>query len=126
MAPINKNHLSTSTAVIEQYARDPLVYTGNVRVRTGHETMRAIAEALTAVRAGHLGPTPALILHGEDDLLVNIAGSRELMALLEGSKDKTMVAFPGLKHELLSEPGPRGGAEVLRVVVEWLAAHGGA
>ena len=123
--PLNTHTLSTSPSVIANYKRDPLVYNGPLRVRTGHELMVGIESALAAVREGGLGDTPLLVVHGEADVLCSIAGSRALLGLLAGAKDKTLVPLPGLKHEVLLEPGPRGGAEVTRVVTAWLGARAG-
>ena len=87
--------------------------------------MTGVEAAFAAVASGVLAPVPLLILHGEEDVLCNIAGSRKLLAALggEGAKDKTLLPFPGLKHEILTEGGPRGAPEVLRALQAWLEAH---
>ncbi len=112
--------LSTDAAVVAQYARDPLVYHGAMRVRVGYEMMQAMA----AVRAwaGELS-LPLLVLHGEADALCRVEGSRWLMTALTACPDKTLRTFPRLFHEIFNE---REGGDIVRGAGEWMLAHAGA
>ncbi|CNL93126.1 lysophospholipase [Mycobacterium tuberculosis] len=71
------------------------------------ETMPRRAPALTA---------PLLVLHGTDDRLIPIEGSRRLVECV-GSADVQLKEYPGLYHEVFNEPERN---QVLDDVVAWL------
>ena len=96
--------------------KDPLVYHGQLRVRVGYELMKAMAAAHSWAAGLTL---PVLIVHGEQDTLCSISGSRQLMGSL-GSADKTLLPLPGLMHEVFNE---RSGLQTVATVGDWLLKH---
>lgn len=115
--PLDPSKLSCDPHIVENYKRDPLNYHGSMRVGTGYQVMTAIADALGAAPAMG-GATPLLVVHGAADELCLPAGSRALMAAAGGVGDKTLIEYPGLRHEILNE---RDGAErVTGDILAWL------
>ncbi len=105
--------ISRDPAVVAAYNEDPLVYHGKVPAGVGRallqvgETMPRRAPALTA---------PLLVVHGGDDRLVPVDGSRRLVECV-GSTDVELKVYPGLYHEVFNEPER---AQVLGDVVSWI------
>jgi alpha-beta hydrolase superfamily lysophospholipase len=62
---------------------------------------------------------PALVMHGSEDKLVPVAGSRLIEETI-GSPDKTLKIYDGLYHEIFNEPEQD---QVLDDLVAWLDAH---
>jgi alpha-beta hydrolase superfamily lysophospholipase len=64
---------------------------------------------------------PLLVLHGEDDPMCPVAGSRAFFARVHvpGSR---LLAYPGLRHEIFNEPEQEQVFEDLRRWLEELAA----
>lgn len=91
--------LSRDPAVVQAYVADPLISTA-LSVRLATELLRA-AERVRA-QAERIR-TPLLIVHGEDDRVCSIEGSRELYAAL-GPALCELRGYPGLRHEVLNEP----------------------
>lgn len=108
--------ISRDPAVVAAYKEDPLVYHGKVPAGIGRalllvgETMPQRAPALTA---------PLLVVHGEQDRLVAVAGSRRLVECV-GSTDVELKIYPGLYHEVFNEPECE---QVLDDVVSWITAR---
>lgn len=108
--------ISRDPAVVAAYKDDPLVYHGKVPAGIGRallqvgETMPRRAPALTA---------PLLVVHGEQDRLISVAGSRRLVECV-GSTDVELKVYPGLYHEVFNEPERE---KVLDDVVSWIAAR---
>ncbi|MCV7051379.1 lysophospholipase [Mycobacterium heidelbergense] len=105
--------ISRDPAVVAAYKADPLVYHGKVPAGVGRallqvgETMPQRAPALTA---------PLLVVHGSDDRLIPVAGSRRLVDCV-GSTDVALKVYPGLYHEVFNEPERD---QVLADVVSWI------
>ena len=110
---LDVNAISRDPAVVAAYNADPLVYHGRVPTGIGRallqvgETMPQRAPALTA---------PLLVVHGSDDRLIPIAGSRRLVECV-GSTDVQLKVYPGLYHEVFNEPERD---QVLDDVVSWI------
>jgi len=110
---LRANGLSRALPVAAPYKRDPLVRhrrvpagTGRVLLRVG-ETMPKRAPALTA---------PLLVVHGSDDRLAPVAGSRRLVECA-GSTDVELKVYAGLYHKTFN------GSQRYRVlddVVSWI------
>ena len=97
--PIDPAVLSRDPEVSRAYAEDPLVYHGPFR----RETLNAFGDALQSVAAGgRLGPYPVLWIHGEEDALVPLAGTRETIELIRGDRFEEKV-YPGARHEVFNE-----------------------
>jgi len=117
LQPLDPSTVCGDVGVVSAYTRDPLTYTGGMRIRVGAEILRAVA----AARAfAHELALPVLIQHGADDVLCNPAGSRAYMDLLTATRDKTLTEYAGLRHEIFNEPSH---PTVLADTVAWLRAH---
>ena len=109
--------LSSDPEVERRFRADPLCYNRGLRAGFGHAFQRAAAD--TQPRLDRL-TLPLLVMHGADDRLTNPAGS-ELLHTRARSADKTLVLWPGLRHEIFNEPG---GDAVIGCAVDWLDARG--
>jgi alpha-beta hydrolase superfamily lysophospholipase len=97
--PIDPAVLSRDPAVGEAYANDPLVYHGPFK----RATVQAMRAVLSAIDAGPgFGALPTLWVHGSDDQLVPLAGTRAGLAKLRGS-DFTERIYAGARHEVFNE-----------------------
>jgi alpha-beta hydrolase superfamily lysophospholipase len=97
--PISPAALSRDPAVGAAYAADPLVWHGPMK----RPTVEAFAHTLETVsKDGDIGPLPLLWLHGDDDRLVPLAGSRVGIEELRGN-DFTERIYPGARHEVFHE-----------------------
>jgi alpha-beta hydrolase superfamily lysophospholipase len=110
---LDVNAISRDPAVVAAYNADPLVYHGKVPAGVGRamlqvgETMEQRAPSLTA---------PLLVVHGSDDRLIPVEGSRRLVGSV-GSDDVELKVYPGLYHEVFNEPEQD---QVLGDVVSWI------
>jgi alpha-beta hydrolase superfamily lysophospholipase len=107
--------VSRDPAVVAAYNADPLVHHGKLPAGIARallsvgETMPRRAAALTA---------PLLVVHGEEDKLIPVAGSRRLMECV-ASEDAHLKVYPQLYHEVFNEPER---AVVLDDVASWIEA----
>ncbi len=107
--------VSRDPAVVAAYNADPLVHHGKLPAGIGKallsvgETMPRRAAALTA---------PLLVVHGEQDKLIPVAGSHHLMECV-ASEDAHLKVYPELYHEVFNEPER---AVVLDDVASWIEA----
>ena len=105
--------VSRDPDVVAAYENDPLVHHGKLPAGIGRaligvgETMPQRAPALTA---------PLLVVHGEQDKLIPVKGSRRLMEFV-GSTDTELKVYPELYHEVFNEPER---AVVLDDVASWI------
>ena len=107
--------VSRDPEVVAAYMADPLVHKGKLPagiakalIQVG-ETMPRRAGALTA---------PLLVVHGEQDKLIPVSGSRHLIECV-GSDDAHLKVYPELYHEVFNEPERD---LVLDDVVSWIEA----
>lgn len=107
--------VSRDPEVVAAYNADPMVHHGKLPAGIARaligvgETMPQRAPALTA---------PLLIVHGEQDKLIPVQGSRHLMECV-GSQDADLKVYPELYHEVFNEPER---AVVLDDVASWIEA----
>ena len=105
--------VSRDPEVVAAYNADPMVHHGKLPAGIARaligvgETMPQRAGAITA---------PLLVVHGEQDKLIPVQGSRHLMECV-GSQDKELKVYPGLYHEVFNEPER---AAVLNDVASWI------
>jgi alpha-beta hydrolase superfamily lysophospholipase len=105
--------VSRDPEVVAAYNADPLVYHGKLPAGIGRalmsvgETMPRRASALTA---------PLLVVHGEQDKLIPVAGSHHLLECV-ASEDAHLKVYPELYHEVFNEPER---AVVLDDVASWI------
>jgi alpha-beta hydrolase superfamily lysophospholipase len=90
--------LSHDPAVVAAYDADPDVFK-TFSPRWFFEARRAQEEVRD--RAGEIR-LPSLVLIGDEDHIASPDRAREVFARL-GSADKTLIAYPGLFHELFNE-----------------------
>lgn len=113
---LDSSAISRDPAVVTAYDTDPLVHHGKVPAGIARglllvgETMPGRAPALTA---------PLLIVHGSDDRLISVDGSRRLAECV-GSTDVELKVYPGLYHEVFNEPEQN---QVLDDVISWINAR---
>lgn len=108
--------VSRDPDVVAAYEADPLVHHGKLPAGVAKalldvgETMPQRAASLSA---------PLLVVHGEADSLIPVAGSKRLVECV-GSSDVTLKVYPELFHEVFNEPERD---EVLNDVVSWIEAR---
>lgn len=111
---LDATKISSDPSVQRAYAGDPLI--------PGTASLRLIVEfalACARCREGAAGITlPWLVVHGEADEIAPAAGSRILYEQL-GSRDKRLVIYPGLRHEVHNEAGA-ARAEFLDLISRWI------
>ncbi|MCW2688459.1 MAG: lysophospholipase, partial [Mycobacterium sp.] len=105
--------VSRDPDVVAAYEADPLVFHGKLPTGVARallqvgESMPQRARALTA---------PLLVVHGDEDKLIPVEGSRLLVDCV-GSTDVNLKVYPGLYHEVFNEPEQ---AVVLDDVTSWI------
>ena len=108
--------VSRDPDVVAAYLADPMVHQGKLPAGIAKaligvgETMPQRAAALTA---------PLLIVHGGQDKLIPVDGSRRLLECV-GAADANLKVYPELYHEVFNEPER---AVVLDDVVSWIEVH---
>ena len=115
---LGSTNVSRDPVVVKDYEDDPLNHNGKVRARTGAEMLLAVQRVVAGM------PTitvPVIVMHGGDDKLVPVAGSRLIHDTI-GSEDNTLKVYDGLYHEIFNEPERE---QVLDDLVAWLDAHVG-
>lgn len=95
------------------YDADPLVHHGGVSARSAWSLLEAGQQVLA--RAGGL-QLPLLIMHGAQDAIAGVEGSRRLLAAA-GSRDRRIVEFEQGFHELMNDSDR---AEFYRELLDWL------
>ncbi|MEV6818700.1 lysophospholipase [Nocardiopsis dassonvillei] len=98
-APIDPSTLSRDPAVGEAYVADELVWHGPFKRATVNAMLTEIERGLAA---GSVGPLPLLWVHGSDDRLVPLEGTRVGVMAIMG-EDFTARVFPGARHEVFNE-----------------------
>ncbi|MEV3977426.1 lysophospholipase [Nonomuraea sp. NPDC049758] len=97
--PIDPATLSRDPSVGAAYADDPLVWHGPFK----RATVEAFAAMLdTIAKGGTFGALPTLWVHGDDDQLVPLAGSRVGVEAVKGT-DLTERIYAGARHEVFNE-----------------------
>ena len=99
-------------ALITKYT-DPLVYTGNIRIRTGTEILRLSYYLLKNLKSVSI---PFFVLHGSDDQVTDPKGSQELYDQAS-SQHKNIKLYTGLLHDILFEPERVG---IIEEIIEWM------
>lgn len=111
-------HTSRLPDAVQAYRADPRNFRGKVPARTGASMLR-LSGALWPAYARWTLPT--LVLHGSEDRLADVRGSRRFVEAI-ASPDRTFHEVPGGYHELLND---RGAEEVRGVLLDWLSARAG-
>ncbi|XP_021890492.1 uncharacterized protein LOC110809085 [Carica papaya] len=99
-------------ALLAKYS-DPLVYTGPIRVRTGHEILRISSYLMRKFKSITV---PFFVLHGTADRVTDPLASQDLYNEA-ASKFKDIKLYDGFLHDLLFEPER---AEVAQDIIDWM------
>ena len=118
LVTIDPQAISNDLGEVAAYAADPLNHHGKVPAGTLGEVVRFAQRLPSRLPALTL---PLLILHGEDDRLAGVSGSKMIMENV-GSRDKLLRVYPGLRHEIFNEI-PDARAEVFADLQSWLSDH---
>ncbi|MCH8890934.1 MAG: alpha/beta hydrolase [Myxococcales bacterium] len=111
---LDPNALSRDPEVVRAYLEDPLVQR-RITASLASEIMSAMKSTVAAaVRV------PMLLLHGEDDPICPVAGSRSFFEQLTVTQ-RGLRTYPGLRHEIFNEPER---AAVLGDLVGWVRELG--
>ena len=108
--------VSRDPEVVAAYEADPLVHHGKLPAGIGQALIgigRSMPRRAAAITA------PLLIVHGGQDKLIPVSGSRRLVECV-GSSDVNLKVYPALFHEVFNEPEQ---AVVLDDVVSWIEVH---
>lgn len=116
MFAVDPSLVSRDPDMVAKYAGDPLNAHAKVPVRTLAEIVRfvEVVPGLLPVIT-----VPTLLLHGSDDKLAGVAGSRMILERIS-STDKTLKVYDGLYHEIFNE-FPADRAKVFADLTGWLA-----
>lgn len=103
--------LSKDPTVAEAYRNDPLVFQGKVPLRSGASM---VLQGEEVIRNAPMLSVPTLILHGDEDGLASVEGSREFVA--SAGQNVELVVAKGGYHELLNEPE---SADYTAQIIDW-------
>jgi alpha-beta hydrolase superfamily lysophospholipase len=112
---IDPEGLSRDPEVVRRYVEDPLV---GSRMTTSLAAELLAAVERTARGAQHVH-VPLLLLHGEDDPLCPVAGSRAFHEALPGAA-ADLRTYPRLRHEIFNEPEQE---QVFQDLLDWLRSR---
>ncbi|KAF2302011.1 hypothetical protein GH714_031309 [Hevea brasiliensis] len=99
-------------ALLAKYS-DPLVYTGPIRVRTGHEILRISSYLM---RNFKFVTVPFFVLHGTADKVTDPLASQDLYNEA-ASMFKDIKLYDGFLHDLLFEPERE---EIGQDIISWM------
>jgi alpha-beta hydrolase superfamily lysophospholipase len=109
---LDPSGLSRDPEVVQAYLEDPLVFR-TMTTSLGVELLQG------AARVAHMGArlrVPLLLLHGEEDPLCAVEGSRSFHADVQ-SPGSALRTYPGLRHEIFNEPEREA---IYGEALEWL------
>lgn len=107
--------ISRDPEQVRRYAEDPLIYRGGVRAGAG-ATM--IEQGVKLLEFAPTLQVRTFVVHGEDDRVAAVAGSRQLSA---ASGLVELLELPGGYHELHHDPEESGVPTQARAaILEWL------
>lgn len=110
---VDGSRLSRDKEIVREYDEDPLVHHVGT-VRWGAETLGAIDTV--RARASTIR-VPVLMLHGGEDRINSVEGSKELLEKIT-SADKELIVYPGGAHEPHNDINRD---EVVKDVEEWIS-----
>ncbi|KAG6388000.1 hypothetical protein SASPL_153197 [Salvia splendens] len=102
-------------ALLAKYS-DPLVYTGPIRVRTGHEILRISSYLMRNFRSVTV---PFFVLHGTADRVTDPLASQDLYNEAP-SEFKNIKLYEGFLHDLLFEPERE---EIAQDIIDWMESR---
>uniref|UniRef100_A0A5B6YSG6 Putative monoglyceride lipase n=1 Tax=Davidia involucrata TaxID=16924 RepID=A0A5B6YSG6_DAVIN len=99
-------------ALLAKYS-DPLVYTGPMRVRTGHEILRISSYLMRNLKSITV---PFFVLHGSADKVTDPLASQDMFNEA-ASEFKDIKLYDGFLHDLLFEPEHE---EIAQDIIDWM------
>uniref|UniRef100_A0A7N0T5A7 Serine aminopeptidase S33 domain-containing protein n=1 Tax=Kalanchoe fedtschenkoi TaxID=63787 RepID=A0A7N0T5A7_KALFE len=105
--------VSRDPAALAAKYSDPLVYTGPIRVRTGHEILRICSYLMRNLKSV---TAPFLVLHGTADKVTDPLASQDLYDKAS-SAFKDIKLYEGFLHDLLFEPERD---QVGQDIIDWM------
>src|SRR5438132_9712373 len=115
-AGIPPEFVSRDPQIVKAYVEDPLVFEDRVPVEGNAAGMEAAMGANTGAATITV---PVFMAHGSADAICDVQGAKEFHEAL-GAKDKELVVYEGLYHEVMNEPERD---RVLADIVAWLDRH---
>ncbi|MBI4576549.1 MAG: lysophospholipase [Planctomycetes bacterium] len=116
---ITSDMLSRDPEVARWTDEDPLVH-HRISARLYTELVASVEEVKG--RAGPF-PCPLLLVHGEDDPIASVEGTRAFHRRADCPRGKALLTYPGYRHEVHNE---RGRDRPLDEVAAWLLSQVGA
>ena len=107
---VDARNVSRDQAVVDKYIKDTLVH-DKISSITGLETYDA---GLYLYNYTGTMPVPTLLMHGEQDKMIDVEGSRQFS---KNVKKTTYKEWAGLYHEIHNEPEQK---EVLQYALNWM------
>ncbi len=104
-------HICSDENVVQAYVKDPLVH-GKISAVTGAERLQDSKEI---IGKADVPKTPMLLMHGDDDHICSVEGSR-LVASKAGDCC-TYIEWAGCRHEIHNETIKQ---DVMNKMAEWL------
>lgn len=108
---LNTKHLSRDASVGERYVADPLVH-NKITSATGIDMLESCNWLLSNAGEVH---RPLLVMHGTDDKIISIGGTREFVQ--KSSGDITFKEWEGAYHEIHNETNKE---DVLQYTLDWM------
>lgn len=115
---IEPKWVSRDQNIIQMYEEDPLNWHGGLKARWAVEMLRTMYN----IQANVENITwPIFVLHGSEDKLCEISGSR-LINEQASSSDNTLKVYPGGYHQVHNEPEGQG-EEAVNDITQWIKAR---
>ncbi len=96
---LDSSHISRDPQEIKKYESDPLNYTDKMYAASGYQLLKQMRLIQPQLKQFDY---PFLVLHGTDDKLAEVEGSK-LLYKSAASRDKEFVPLEHFKHEILKE-----------------------
>lgn len=105
--------ISRDPKTVRKYVNDPLVYHDKVHARSGSQLLKQMKRLEPLYKNFTY---PILIMHGTDDKLAEIEGSRQFYQKCQ-SADKKFIPLKEFKHEITREIGKD---KVMQTIANWM------
>lgn len=110
---IDSSAVSRDPNEVAKYSNDPLIYTDKMYAGSAYQLLKQMKTVQSKLESF---THPFLVLHGTDDKLAEIDGSR-LLYKKATSKDKEFVQLIDYKHEITKDLGKE---KVLATISSWM------
>ena len=106
---------------VKPYSTDPMVHNriSLLCAVDGFETGLKLEKGTLENDHGASG-TPVLLMHGDEDRICDVEGSRNIAKRLQADgEDVTYIEWPGLYHEIHNGGSKSRGDEVIEMITAW-------